>query len=370
MRTIRFNDVSASYHELKAELDAAVAGVIARGDFISGAAIGEFERAFAGYTGAAGCAGVSSGTAALHLALLAGGVKPGDEVITTPMTFIATAEAITLCGARPVFADIDPETLNLVPAGVEAAITSKTSAVLFVHLHGNPGGIDAVAEIARKRGLMLFEDCAQAHGAQGVDGAHVGQYGVAAGYSFFPAKNLGAFGDAGAATSRDAGLVERVRQLANHGRSEKYLHQVEGTNARMDTLQAAVLACKLALLDEQVDRRNAIAGRYLEELADVPVKFQVPPPGARHAWHLFTMRCGQRDELQRFLKERQIETGIHYPVALHLQPAYGYMGHRAGEFPVAEATARETLSLPMYPQLPAEDVDVVIEAVREFFSSN
>lgn len=364
---IRFNDVSASYDEQRSEIDGALAAVVRQGDFIGGRAISEFEAEFAAYTGAAGCAGVSSGTAALHLALSAAGVGVGDEVITTPMTFIATSEAISLCGAKPVFADVASDTINLDPAQVEAAITGKTRAVLFVHLHGNPGGAAEVAEVAKRNGLLFFEDCAQAHGALLADGRHVGNLGSAAAYSFFPAKNLGAFGDAGAMTSSYPALVERARRLANHGRSEKYLHEVEGTNARMDTLQAAVLKVKLTLLEAQVERRNQLAKHYIDGLAGLPLQFQPAPTGCRHAWHLFTLRTERRDELQTFLNDRDIETGIHYPVPLHLQPAYAELGLKVGSFPVAEQTARQTLSLPMYPQLTKDAVDTVVGAVREFF---
>jgi len=365
--TIRFNDVSASYLEQKAEIDAAMARVIERAAFINGAEVKAFEAAFANYTGAAGCASVSNGTTALELLLKAGGIGPGDEVITSPMTFIATAEAITLAGGVPVFADISAETLNLDPAAVEAAITPRTRAILFVHLHGNPGGARECAAMARKHDLLFFEDCAQAHGARLEDGSHVGGLGVGAGYSFFPAKNLGAFGDAGAATSPSAEIADRTRQLANHGRSEKYIHLVEGTNARMDTLQAAVLHVKLGTLDQHVGQRNSIAGRYLSGLADLPLSFQPAPARCRHAWHLFTVRTSQRDALQSSLKTANIETGIHYPLPLHLQPAYAHRGWTEGAFPVAETTARETLSLPLYPQLPDSQIEQVIDQIRNFF---
>lgn len=366
---IRFNDVTAAYAEQRAEIDAAMAEVVQRGDFIGGRAIADFEQAFAAYTGAPACAGVSSGTSALHVAMLAAGIKAGDEVITTPMTFIATAEAISLCGATPVFADIDPGTLNLNPSAVEAAISPRTRAVLFVYLHGNPGGAEEVADIARRNNLQFFEDCAQAHGARFTNGRHVGGLGAAAAYSFFPAKNLGAFGDAGAVTGGSE-VVGRARQLANHGRSEKYLHQVEGLNARIDTLQAAVLKVKLTSLDRQVEQRNVLAARYLAQLTDQPLRFQPAPDGARHAWHLFTVRTPLRDELQRHLGSRHIETGIHYPIPLHLQPAYATLGYKKGDFPVAEETALQTLSLPMYPQLDAGSIDAVCSELANWFSSH
>lgn len=365
---VRFNDVSESYRESRTEIDAAMGAVLDRGDYIGGRAIADFESAFALYTGSAACAGVANGTAALHLALLTAGVGTGDEIITSPMTFIATAEAITLCGATPVFADISEETLNLDPMAVEAAITPRTRGIIFVHLHGNPSGCAQTAAIAEKHKLLFFEDCAQAHGAREADGKHVGNLGHAATYSFFPAKNLGAFGDAGAVTSCSALFVEKARQLANHGRSEKYLHEVEGLNARMDTLQAAVLQAKLARLDRQVDQRNRLARHYVAGLADLPVKLQLAPDTCRHAWHLFTVRTAKRSGLQEALATENIETGIHYPVPLHLQPAYAYRGYISGRFPVAESTANETLSLPMYPQLGFAAVDRVLQVIRDYFS--
>jgi dTDP-4-amino-4,6-dideoxygalactose transaminase len=382
LNRIRFNDVSASYHEQQADIDAALAAVVARGDFINGSAVREFEQAFAGYCGCGHAVGVSNGTSALHLALTAAGVRPGQEVITTPMTFIATAEAITHAGAQVLFADIDSHTLNLSPAAVEASITPATRAVLFVHLHGNPAGIEEIAEICNSRNLQLIEDCAQAHGAlltpkasQNLtcalrsDGrAHVGSLGTAAAYSFFPAKNLGAFGDAGAVTTSDQPLAQRVRMLANHGRTDKYLHEMEGYNYRLDTLQAAILLAKLRHLDEQVEQRNRLAAIYEAEFASLPLTMQQQKPGTRHARHLFVVHTDQRDALQKHLAAHDIETGIHYPVPLHLQQAYAYLGHKAGSFPNAERAASTTLSLPLYPQLPEAHAHAVAQAVRNFFA--
>lgn len=365
-RPVQFNDVSASYAELRDAIHAAMDEVLRRGDFINGQAITRFEQAFATYTNSAACAGCANGTSALELALKAAGIKPGDEVITTPMTFIATSEAITLAGATPVFADISPQTLNLDAAAVEKAITPRTRAILFVHLHGNPGGSIECAEIARRHDLLFIEDCAQAHGARLPDGSHVGNLGTASTYSFFPAKNLGAFGDAGAVCSNNTDLIARVRRIANHGRKDKYVHLEEGTNARMDTLQAAILHAKLSALDSHVDQRNQIASQYADGLKSLPLRLQPAPDGCRHAWHLFTVRTPRRDELQNHLATHGIQTGIHYPIPLHLQPAYENRNLQ-GRFPVAEQTARETLSLPMYPQLPRHDIIHVIDAIQSFF---
>lgn len=369
---IRFNDVTAAYHELRAEIDAAVAAVLARGDFINGAAVRAFEEEFARYCGAAHCVGTANGTASLHLALRAAGIGPGDEVVTTPMTFIATAEAITQAGAAVVFADICPGTLNLDPRAVEAALTPRTRAVIFVHLHGNPSGLRAVADVAARHGLVLIEDAAQAHGALVAHGgtmAHAGTIGNAGTFSFFPAKNLGAFGDAGAIVTSDAAIAARAKRLANHGREEKYVHAEEGFNYRLDTLQAAILSAKLPRLNEHTARRNAIAAIYEDRLGTLGLRFQQREPDVRHARHLFVVQTARRDALQLHLAARGIETGIHYPLPLHLQPAYARLKLGPGAFPQAEQYARESLSLPLYPQMEDGAAGRVCEAVASFFAA-
>lgn len=370
---VRFNDVLAAYREQKKEIDAAIAGVLQRGDFINGRAVREFEEAFAGYCGAAYCVGAANGTSALHLAMTAAGVSGGDEVVTSTMTFVASAEAITHAGAKVVFADIDSRTLNLDPGAVEDAITPATRAVLFVHLHGNSAGIREVAELCRRRNLLLFEDCAQAHGAFFLNAqgrrVHVGTEGAAGAFSFFPAKNLGAFGDAGAVITNAPEIASMAQRLANHGREDKYRHLVEGYNYRLDTLHAAILKVKLANLDAQVDRRNAICARYEERLGALGLKLQAGDAGARHARHLFVVLTPERDNLQTFLKDKGIETGVHYPIPLHLQPAYAGLGMKPGSCPVAEEVAGTTLSLPLYPQLPDDQVEYVCDCVEEFFRS-
>ncbi len=379
---VRFNDVSASYAEQRDEIDAAVAEVIRRGDFINGRDVREFEREFAGYCGAAMAVGCSNGTSALHLALAAAGIGPGDEVIAPAMTFIATTEAVTHCGATLVLADIDARTLNLDAGFAESVATPRTRAVVFVHLHGNSDGIHEARALAERQGLVLIEDCAQAHGAlapeqageAGCDGdgstaIHVGRFGAAGCFSFFPAKNLGAFGDAGALITDDPALAARAHRLANHGRDDKYTHLVEGYNYRLDTLQAAVLRVKLKHLDRQVDRRNELARAYRTRLAGLPLEFQSEAPGGRHALHLFVVETDRRDDLQAHLTRAGIETGIHYPIPLHLQEAYSRLGLREGALPVAEATAKRTLSMPLYPQMPAEHVDAVCDSVVRFFSA-
>lgn len=370
MRKVRFNDVRAAYLEQKAEIDAAMEDVLSRGDFINGRAVGEFEANFAKYCGAAYCVGTSNGTSALHLALVAAGVLPGDEVITTAMTFIATSEAVAHAGAKVVFADIDPGTLNLDARRLERALSPRTRAVIFVHLHGNPTGIREVADFAHAHKLILIEDCAQAHGARLAHigkPVHVGNFGAAGAFSFFPGKNIGAFGDAGALITNDAEIARRARMLANHGRKEKYTHEVEGYNYRLDTLQAAVLSVKLKNLESQVARRNAVATRYEEKLRECGLGFQGHEPSTTHARHLFVIQTEQREELQAHLKANGVETGIHYPIPLHLQPAYQMLGYKKGELPIAERIADTGLSLPMYPQLPLEDVDYVADVVCSYF---
>ncbi|AXA34974.1 MAG: glutamine--scyllo-inositol aminotransferase [Candidatus Sumerlaea sp.] len=366
---VRFNDVSATYWELKAEIEAAIAEVLRRGDFIGGRALGEFEADFARYCGAAHCVGVANGTCALHVALEALGIGPGDEVITSPMTFIATAEAITHTGAKVVFADIDAETWNLDPKAVSAAITPRTRAVIFVHLHGNPSGLLEVAELCQKAHLALIEDCAQAHGAQvekNGERRHVGTFGALGCFSFFPAKNLGAFGDAGAVVTSDAALAAMVRQLVNHGREDKYRHLRVGYNYRLDTLQAAILRAKLPALDSHVEQRNRLCDFYEARLSTLDVRFQRMTVAGRHGRHLFAICHPARDALQQHLRSCHIETGIHYPIPLHLQPAYAHLGLPEGTFPIAEELARTTLSLPLYAQLPMSDVERVCDVIEEF----
>ncbi|PKO14658.1 erythromycin biosynthesis sensory transduction protein eryC1 [candidate division BRC1 bacterium HGW-BRC1-1] len=369
---IRFNDIYASYTEQRETIDAAIADVLAKGDFINGRAVGNFEKAFAEWCGTPDAVGCSNGTSALHLCFAALGLGPEDEIIVPAMTFIATSEAVMHAGARLVFADVNIDTLNLDPAATEAAITPRTRAIVFVHLHGNPTGVKEIASLAARKNLLLIEDCAQAHGAwissaPTATPTRVGCFGQAGAFSFFPAKNLGAFGDAGAVVSLNPETAALARRLANHGRSEKYVHLIEGYNYRIDSLQAAVLAAKLPSVDNQVDRRNRLAEIYRERLTDLPVEFQQQTPDTRHALHLFVIRTDRRDALQAALREQKIETGIHYPIALSGQPAYASLGHARGAFPNAESDAETTLSLPMYPQLSPDDVARVCDAITQFF---
>ncbi len=356
-------DLHAQYAALRADIDAAIARVIANTSFIMGPEVRAFEEAFAVFCQARYAVGISSGTAAIELTLRALGVGPGDQVITTPFTFIATAEAISAVGATPVFADIDPATYNLDPAAVEAAITPRTRALLPVHLYGQPADMAALAAIAQRHNLYLIEDAAQAHGAE-VHGQRVGSLGHAACFSFYPGKNLGAYGDGGAVTTDDEALAGRLRKLRDHGRSSKYVHDELGYGHRLDALQAAILAAKLPHLDAANAARRRLAARYRELLAGADLVLPHVPDGVTPAWHLFVVRSPRRDALLASLRAQGIEAGIHYPLPLHMQPAYRWLGLASGCFPAAETAAQQVLSLPLFPEMTDEQQDRVAAAVR------
>jgi dTDP-4-amino-4,6-dideoxygalactose transaminase len=355
-------DLNAQYLALKPEIDAAMERVLARSAFIGGEDHQQFEAEFAAYCEASACAGVGNGTDALYLTLRALGVGPGDEVITVAHTFIATAEAISLTGARPVFVDVREDTMLMDPDALEAAITPRTRAVIPVHLYGQPCEMERIMEIARHHSLKVIEDAAQAHGARW-RGRRVGTLGDVACFSFYPGKNLGAYGDAGAVVSEDEELVRRVRMLANHGRLEKYIHETEGTNSRLDGLQAAILRVKLRHLDEWNDARRRHAAHYLEALRGSDLVLPVTRPCAEPVWHLFVIRVRERQQLQAWLKERGTATGVHYPLPLHLQPAYRQLRMPPGALPVTERLASQIVSLPMYPELTDEMVASVVDAI-------
>ncbi len=357
-------DVKAQYEELRPQIDEAIQRVLSSAQFILGPEVLAFEEAFAKFVGVPSAVGVASGTAALHLALLACKVGPGDEVITSPHTFIATAEAISQTGGRPVFADIDPETYTLDPGAVEAAITPRTRAIIPVHLYGHPAEMGPLLDLARPRGIWVIEDAAQAHGA-GYRGQACGSIGALAAFSFYPGKNLGAFGDAGAVTGTNAEALARVRKLRDHGRTSKYEHDEVGYGERLDGLQAAVLSVKLEQLRTWNDARRRIAGMYSSLLADLPIGLPSEQPWATHVYHLYVIRTSRRDGLLAALDRAGVKAGIHYPVPLHRQPAYREL--EAGPLPEAERAAAEVLSLPMYPQLTDRQVERVAEAVRAFY---
>lgn len=356
-------DMKARHAPLREEFLRAIAGVIDSGVFVGGECVEAFENEFASYCEARFAVGVSSGTAALWLVLRALGIGPGDEVITVPMTFTATAEAICMAGATPVFVDIEDRTYTLDPDQLEAAITARTKAVVPVHLFGQAANMVSIRQIAGARGLRVIEDAAQAHGARD-GGRKVGSLGDAACFSFYPGKNLGAFGDGGAVVTNDETLAQRIRVLGNHGQASKNHHVELGWNSRLDAVQAAVLRIKLAHLDQENQQRRAHAALYRNLLAGLP---QVVLPAAdvpeRHVHHLQVIRVQGRDKLLAALEREGIGYGIHYPVPIHLQPAYRHLGHSPGSFPVAERCAAEFVSLPMYPELTPDAIHRVTDAI-------
>ncbi len=363
-------DLGRVRHRIAPELDARWQRILDQSSFILGPEVKEFEAAFAAYVGAEACAGLANGTDALILGLRALGLQPGDEVIVPAFSFFATAEAVALLGGKVVFADVDPVTLNLDPADAEARVTNRTVGIIGVHLYGRPFDVDALLGLCGKRGLWLLEDAAQAHGAEW-KGRRVGAFGQLAAWSFYPTKNLGCFGDGGAVTGNDRALVEKVRSLGNHGQSVRYTHLEIGTNSRLDSLQAAVLNCRLALLDLDNARRGEIACRYHGAFSGLGDLRLIPdPPGVRTVFHQFTVRTSRRDELMAHLKERGIASAVHYPSPLHHQPAMkGLADVREGDLPVATAAALEVLCLPVFPELTGEEVEAVAAAVRGFFGA-
>lgn len=362
-------DLRAQYDSIRPEVDAAVQRILDNTSFILGDEVARFEQAFAGYVGAKGAVGVASGTAALHLALLACGIGPGDEVITTAHTFIATAEAISHTGARPVFVDIEPRTYNIDPNLVEDAITPRTKAILPVHLYGHPAQMEPLLDIAQRYNLWLIEDAAQAHGAE-YKGQRCGTMGHLACFSFFPAKNLGAYGDAGCVTGNDEALLEKVRKLRNHGRTKKYEHEMIGFGERLDALHAAVLGVKLPHLEAWTEAQRAHVRLYNEMLADYHVVTPYASPEVRHVYCYYVIRVHLRDALLTHLKARGIGAGIHYPIPLHRQPAYLEMGYGNVSLPVTEQVAKEVLSLPMYAELTEEQIGYVVDQIKEFLDDN
>lgn len=366
MTFIPLVDLKAQYAAIQPEIDAAIARVVAGAAFVGGPAVAEFEAAWAVFQRAPYAVGCGSGTAALLLALKALDIGPGDEVITSAHTFVATIEAIELAGATPVLVDIDPQTYCLDPACLEAAITPATRAIVPVHIYGQIGPMDRIAAIARRHHLAIIEDAAQAHAAE-YQGRRAGSWGEAACFSFYPGKNLGAYGDAGAVTTRDEALARRVAILRDHGSPAKYVHDEIGYNERLDAIQAAVLSAKLPHLEAWTEARRRHAAAYSERLKNVPgVTAPVELPGARHVYHIYCIRVpGDRDAIKAALNERGIGAGIHYPIPVHLQPALAHRGWKRGQFPHAEAAAATILSLPLYPELTERQIDAVIEALVE-----
>ena len=359
---IPYADLRSQYRAIKPEIDAAVLRVLDSTQFILGDEVVAFEREFAAYCGAADAIGVNSGTSALHLALLAAGIGPGDEVITVPFTFVATAAAIVYSGATPVFVDIDPGTYTMAPSEIERAITPRTKAIMPVHLYGHAADMDPILEIASRRGLVVIEDACQAHGAE-YKGRRCGSMGVMSAFSFYPGKNLGAYGEGGAVVTGDPALAKKIRVMRSWGEERRYEHSVKGFNYRMDGIQGAILRVKLRHLEAWTEARRARAADYARAFAGNGITTPVERPGCRHVYHVYAVQLPRRDAARAALQSADIQTGVHYPIPVHLQPAHADLGYRAGDFPVSEAVASQVLSLPMFPEMTTEQVHAVAAAV-------
>lgn len=361
--TIPFLDLHAQDAELHEEILSEIQAVMESSTYVLGPYVQSFEQAFATVVGVKHCVAVNSGTSALHLALIAAGVEAGDEVITVPMTFIATTWAIRYINARPVFVDIDPITYTMDPNQVESKITARTKAILPVHLYGQPADMQWLKEIADRHGIPIIEDAAQAHGATYRD-QPVGSFGQSACFSFYPGKNLGAYGEAGAVVTNDDAIAERMRALRDHAQSKRYIHQETGYNYRMDAIQGAVLRVKLRLLDLWNRQRRSCALQYQSVLETLPLVLPTEAADRKHVWHQFVTLHPRRDEIRNELQEYGIQTGLHYPLPLHLQPAMADLGYRLGDFPVAERVGRECFSLPMYPKLSRLQIQQIGKALE------
>lgn len=362
---IPMSDLKAQFRSLQPELERAVMGVLASGSYVLGDEVEAFEEEFARYCGSKHGIAVNSGTSALHLALLASDIGPGDEVITTPLTFVATTSAIVSTGATPVFADIDPHTLTLDPAKVEQVITSRTRAILPVHLYGQMANMNGLGHVARRHGLEIIEDACQAHGAE-YFGARAGSIGKSGCFSFYPGKNLGACGEGGIVVTDDDEQAQRMRRLRDWGQSARYNHVEKGFNYRMDAIQGAILRVKLARLEEWTEARRALGKFYRQRLADLPgIKLPGEAQGCRHVYHVFAIQAAERDALAARLGEAGIQTGRHYPIPVHLQLAYADLGYGPGDFFRAEAAAAQVLSLPIYPEMSFEQADEVSDFIQK-----
>src|ERR1700744_1631727 len=364
---IPYLDLKAQVKPLRAEIDAAIAKTIDNCSFCLGPDTAQFEKDFAKYCGAEQAVGFNSGTSALHIALLLLNIGPGDEVITTPFTFVATSWAISYVGAKPVYVDVDDATFNLDAKRIERAITPRTKAVMPVHLYGQPFDIDPIRDICRKHKLPLVEDAAQAVGAK-YKGKTIGTFGEMSCFSFYPGKNLGAFGEGGELVTNNAEFAKRARSLREHGSTVRYYHDEVGFNYRMEGIQGAVLGIKLKHLEKWTRERQRVAKRYAELLADTPLQLPQQADYAESVWHLYVVRHPQRDALKAHLDANGVGCALHYPLPLHLQKCYATLGYQAGDFPVAEKAARECLSLPIYPELTDAQIQRVVEVIKDFFN--
>jgi len=363
---VPYLDLPAQIRGIRKEIDVAIARTVDNCSFCLGPDVAQFEKDFAQFCGAQHALGFNSGTSALHVALRLLNVGPGDEVITTPYTFIATSWAISYCGAKPVYVDIDDATFNLNPKLIEKAITPRTKAVLPVHLYGHPFDVDPILEICRKHKLPLVEDAAQAVGAK-YKGKNVGTLGDISCFSFYPAKNLGACGEGGALVTNNSAFAARAKSLREHGSTQRYHHDEVGYNYRMEGFQGAVLGVKLKYLQKWNEERRRVAKRYMELLAATPLQLPRKADHAESAWHLYTVRHPRRDEFKIFLDDNGIGNAVHYPIPLHLQKCYAHLGHKPGDFPVAEKAAREVLSLPIFPELTDAQIQRVATVIKDFF---
>jgi dTDP-4-amino-4,6-dideoxygalactose transaminase len=365
---IPFVDLRAQYFQIKPEIDAAIASVLESGQFVLGEEVAAFEREFAAYCNARFAIAVNSGTSALHLALLAANIGPGDEVVTVPFTFVATVAAIRYTGARPIFVDIDPESYTMDVHRLEGAITKQTKAILPVHLYGQPADINPILEIAQRHGLVVIEDAAQAHGAE-YKGCRVGAIGDLGCFSFYPGKNLGAYGEGGIVTTNNPDYANTIRMLRDWGQERKYKHSLRGYNYRMDGLQGAVLRVKLRHLEGWTEARRKNAALYNELLSKDGVKTPRQMPYARHVYHIYSLRTPRRDLFQQILLGHGVHTAIHYPIPVHLQEAHVDLGYRCGDFPISEQVASEVVSLPMYAELSDEKIQIVTTIIRRSFDA-
>jgi dTDP-4-amino-4,6-dideoxygalactose transaminase len=362
--TVPYLDLKAQYQSIKPEIDAAIARVLDSCQFVLGPEVAEFEKEFAVYCGSTECIALNSGTSALHLALLAAGIGPGHEVITVPFTFVASVSAVIYAGARPVLVDIDPRSFTMDPSAIEAAITPRTKAILPVHLYGQPADMDPIMEVARRHGLVVIEDAAQAHGAK-YKGRPVGSIGDIACFSFYPTKNLGAYGEGGAVTTNNPRHADTIRKLRDWGQDRKYHHVLRGYNYRMEGLQGAILRVKLRHLEHWTEARRAHAAHYNALLADSGLVLPTEMLWAHHVYHAYTVRSDDRNALQAALQGEGIQTGVHYALPAHLQPAYADLGYGPGAFPRAEEAAKQVLSLPLYPELSPHAIAEVAGAVKK-----
>ncbi len=359
-------DLKAQYTSIRSEIEQAIFTTLENTSFISGPAVAQFEEAFAEYLGVAHAVGCGNGTDSLEILLQAMDIGPGDEVIVPAMSWISTSEVVVTAGATPVFVDVDPDTFTIDPTLIAAKITDRTRAIIPVHLYGHPADMPAIMAIAEQHNLRVIEDCAQAHGAA-IRGQKAGTWGHAASFSFFPSKNLGAYGDAGAMVTNDAALALRVRQIARHGQERRHHHILHGRNSRLDTLQAAILLAKLPYLEQWTDQRIRWADYYQEQLGDqAPLACPIIRPDYRHVFHLYVIRHPDRDNLRKYLTEQDVQTGIHYPTALPFHPCYEYLQPRAEDFPVAHSYQSQILSIPMYAELPAEAAQYVVETICRY----